>query len=70
MLAATGPHLASGWLTQLYPECLASHGIRESVAYQPASRYWAFRWTGTMVYLVMASALSGYCLWRLSRRLS
>ena len=50
--------------------CLASHDIRETVTYQPASRYWAFQWTETAIYLALALALAGYCFWRLSRRLS
>jgi hypothetical protein len=49
-------------------DCLASHDIREAISYQPASRYWAFEWTETAIYLALA--LSGYCFWRLSRRLS
>jgi hypothetical protein len=51
-------------------DCLASHDIREAVSYQPASRYWAFEWTETAIYLAVALALSGYCFWRLSRRTS
>jgi hypothetical protein len=50
-------------------DCLASHGIREAASYQPASRYWAFEWTETAIYLALALALAGCCLWRLSRRL-
>jgi ABC-type transport system involved in multi-copper enzyme maturation permease subunit len=50
--------------------CLASHGIRIAVTYQPASHYWAFEWTETGIYLAAALALAGYCFWRLSRRLS
>ena len=50
--------------------CLASHGIREAISYQPASRYWAFQWTETAIYLALALALTGYCFRRLSRRLS
>jgi hypothetical protein len=50
--------------------CLASHDIREAVSYQPASRYWAFEWTETAIYLAIALALAGCCFWRLSRRLS
>ena len=49
--------------------CLGSHGIREAVSYQPASRYWAFEWTETAIYLAIATAMGGYCFWRLSRRL-
>ena len=50
--------------------CLASHGIREAISYQPASRYWAFQWTETAIYLALALALAGYCFWRLNRRLT
>ena len=48
-------------------DCLASHDIREAVSYQPASRYWAFEWTETAIYLALALALAGYCFRRLSR---
>jgi hypothetical protein len=44
--------------------------MRIAVSYQPASRYWAFQWTETAIYVVLATALAGYCFWRISRRLS
>jgi hypothetical protein len=47
--------------------CLGSHGIREAITYQPASRYWRFQWTETATYLALALALAGYCFRRLSR---
>jgi hypothetical protein len=47
--------------------CLASHGIREAITYQPASRYWRFQLTETAIYLALALALTGYCFRRLSR---
>jgi hypothetical protein len=47
--------------------CLASHGIREAITYQPASRYWRFQATETAIYLALALALAGYCFRRLSR---
>jgi ABC-type transport system involved in multi-copper enzyme maturation permease subunit len=50
--------------------CLASHGIREAISYQPASRYWAFQSTETGIYLAVALALAGYCFRQLNRRLS
>jgi ABC-type transport system involved in multi-copper enzyme maturation permease subunit len=50
-------------------DCLASHGIRMAVTYQPASRYWAFQWTETAIYAALALALTGYCFWRIRRRL-
>jgi hypothetical protein len=57
--AATGPVAFRG--------CLASHGIREAITYQPASRYWRFQWTETAIYLALALALAGYCFRRISR---
>ena len=51
-------------------DCLASHGIREAISYQPASRYWAFQWTETAIYLALALTLTGYCFRLLNRRLS
>jgi hypothetical protein len=53
-----------------FMDCLASHGVREAISYQPASRYWAFQWTETAIYVALALALAGYCFRRLSRRLS
>jgi hypothetical protein len=50
--------------------CLTSQGIREAIAYQPASRYWPFQWTETAIYLALALALAGYCFRRLNRRRS
>jgi hypothetical protein len=57
--ATTGPVAFLG--------CLASHGIREAITYQPASRYWRFQATETAIYLALALALAGYCFRRLSR---
>jgi hypothetical protein len=51
-------------------DCLGSHGIRETISYQPASRYWAFQWAETGIYLALALALAGYCFRRLNHRLS
>lgn len=51
-------------------DCLASHGIRVAVTYQPASRYWPFQWTETAIYLALAVTLAGYCFWRLRRRIA
>jgi ABC-type transport system involved in multi-copper enzyme maturation permease subunit len=51
-------------------DCLTSHGIRVAVTYQPASRYWAFQWTETAIYVALALALAAYCFWRIRRRLS
>jgi ABC-type transport system involved in multi-copper enzyme maturation permease subunit len=50
--------------------CLGSHGIRESITYQPANRYWPFQLAETGIYLAMALALAGFCFVRLNRQLS
>lgn len=52
--------------------CLAAlykSGYRQLVTYQPASRFWAFQWYETAIFLALALALAGFCLWRI-RRLS
>ena len=54
--------------TPAFLDCLASHGIRETITYQPASRYWAFQRTETAIYLALALALAGYCFRQLNRR--
>ena len=66
--ACTAPSMGNA--SPAFFDCLASHGIREAISYQPASRYWAFQWTETAIYLALALALAGYCFRRLSRRLS
>jgi hypothetical protein len=48
-------------------DCLASHGIREAISYQPASRYWRFQATETGIYLTLALALAGWSFLRLRR---
>jgi hypothetical protein len=50
--------------------CLASHGIREAVSYQPASHYWPLQLTETGIFLALALGLAGFCLWWLDRRRS
>jgi ABC-type transport system involved in multi-copper enzyme maturation permease subunit len=47
--------------------CMASRGIRETITYQPASRYWPFQWIETGILLALALALAGFCFWRLGR---
>jgi hypothetical protein len=81
-LLTSGPVNAAGQATSTTPagctgtgpaaflRCLGSHGIRESISYQPASRYWPFQLAETGLYLALALALAGYCLRRLNRRLS
>jgi hypothetical protein len=54
-------------LTTTFVPCLASHGVRMAVSYQPASRYWAFQWIETGIFLVLAAGLGGLCYWRIRR---
>jgi hypothetical protein len=48
--------------------CLAAHGYRGYVTYQPASRFWAFQGIETGIYVVLAAALLGVTFWVLKRR--
>ncbi|GIF47304.1 hypothetical protein DFJ67_6878 [Asanoa ferruginea] len=41
--------------------------LSQRVAYQPASRYWTFQWLETTGYLVLALALSAFCVLRVRR---
>jgi ABC-2 family transporter protein len=41
--------------------------LRQVVTYQPASRYWAFQFAETGLYLLLALLLAGFCTWRVSR---
>ena len=50
--------------------CLASHGIREAVSYQPVSHYWPLQLVETGIFLALAVALAWFCFWRLDRRLA
>jgi hypothetical protein len=43
---------------------------RQVVAYQPGSRFWAFQWHETAIYLALALALAGLCVWWVRRRVS
>ena len=49
-------------------QCMARRGIRETITYQPAGRYWPFQWIETGIFLALALALAGVCFWRLGRR--
>ena len=61
------PHLGGGG-TPALNSCLASHGIRVALSYQPVSRYWPLQFAETGLFLALALALAWYCFWRLNRR--
>jgi ABC-type transport system involved in multi-copper enzyme maturation permease subunit len=48
--------------------CLAAHGYQGSLAYQPASRFWAFQGIETGIFVILAAVLIGVTFWVLSRR--
>jgi hypothetical protein len=48
--------------------CMAAHGYRGYLTYQPASRFWAFQGIETGIFVVLAAALLGLTFWVLKRR--
>jgi hypothetical protein len=57
-------------LTNAAQACLDKLRIREVVTYQPGSRYWAFQWYETAIFIGVALALAGFCIWWVRRRLA
>ena len=53
-----------------FPDCLAHHGIRLAVTYQPASRFWDFQLLETGIFLAFAVLLGWLCVSTVSRRLA
>jgi hypothetical protein len=47
---------------------LAAMRLRQSVTYQPASRFWPLQWLETAIYLVLAAGLGWVCAWQVRRR--
>ena len=48
--------------------CLAAHGYRGYLSYQPANRFWAFQGIETGFYVILAVALLAVTFWVLKRR--
>jgi hypothetical protein len=48
--------------------CLAAHGYRGYLTYQPAGRFWAFQGIETGIFVVLAAVLLGVTFWVLKRR--
>ncbi|HEX9034984.1 MAG TPA: ABC transporter permease subunit [Streptosporangiaceae bacterium] len=45
----------------------ATQQLRRHLVYQPASRYWAFQWYETAIFLAIALALAGFSVWWIKR---
>ena len=66
----TGPP-THACLSQGLQACNASIArlhLRQVITYQPASRFWAFQWYETAIFLVLAVALAAFCAWWIRRR--
>jgi hypothetical protein len=70
ILGMTGPNLAHADAASGLASCrgncnrfLATQHLRRRITYQPASRFWAFQAYETAVFVVLALALAGFCLW-------
>lgn len=48
--------------------CLAAHGYRGYVTYQPAGRFWVFQGIESGIFVVLAAVLIGVAFWVLQRR--
>jgi len=48
--------------------CLAAHGYRGYLSYQPANRFWAFQGIETGIFVVLAAILLAITFWFLKRR--
>jgi hypothetical protein len=63
----TGPTPPSPAAASACNGYIASLHLRQTVTYQPASRYWAFQWAETAIYLTLALALAGFGFWWINR---
>jgi hypothetical protein len=44
--------------------------FRQTVVYQPASRYWPFQWAELGVFVALALALAAFSAWWIRSRLA
>jgi hypothetical protein len=64
------PHTGAcaGGAPQACNTWLATQHLRRMIGYQPASRFWAFQWCETAIFLTLASALAAFCVWWIRHR--
>jgi hypothetical protein len=48
---------------------LAAQDLRRRLSYEPASRYWAFQWYETALYLALALAIAALGIWRVRKEI-
>jgi hypothetical protein len=68
--AGPAPTTPSPAAAQACNDYIESLHLRQTVTYQPASRYWAFQWVETAIYLALALALAGFSFWWINRNRS
>jgi hypothetical protein len=66
ILPNTGP--CAGGSTQACNAWLPTQHLRRVITYQPASRFWAFQSYETAIFLALAFALAGFCIWWIRHR--
>ncbi|MER7333661.1 MULTISPECIES: ABC transporter permease [unclassified Micromonospora] len=49
---------------------LGKLGYQQQATYQPAGNFWALQWAETGLYLGLALALTGFCVWWIRHRLN
>ncbi len=62
------PTLGSGISPADCRNALAALHLRQSVTYQPASRFWPLQLIETGIYLLLAAGLGCVCVWQVRRR--
>jgi hypothetical protein len=62
---ACGGPSPSASTSQACTTYIASLNLRWTLTYQPGSRYWAFEWIETAIYLALALLLAGLCFLRI-----
>ena len=65
---ACTPTPGSGFNPVPCRETLAAMHLRQSVTYQPASRFWPLQWIETGIYLLLAAGLGWVCVWQVRRK--
>jgi hypothetical protein len=66
--SACTPTPGSGFNPVTCRNVLAALHLRQSVTYQPASRFWPLQWIETGIYLLLAAGLGWVCVWQVRRK--